>query len=108
MNTVVTVCLVSFFFTTFFLTMFLIQVHVHFKQDPYNISLFSIILLVCSNRILDDVEIQVQEVRGEMCLLYSVSTVQEWMDQHVTPVLEPLRNLLRDTESVLNEMGFCT
>lgn len=67
-----------------------------------------IFLLVCSNRILDDVEIQVQEVKGEMCLLYSVSTVQEWMDQHVTPVLEPLRNLLRDTESVLNEMGFCT
>ncbi|XP_048025704.1 hexosaminidase D [Megalobrama amblycephala] len=58
--------------------------------------------------ILDDVEIQVQEVRGEMSLLYSVSTVQEWVDQHVTPVLEPLHSLLKDTERVLNEMGFCT
>ncbi len=49
-----------------------------------------------------------REVRGEMCLLYSDSTVQEWVDQHVTPVLEPLHNLLRDIETVLNEMGLCT
>ncbi|XP_016392612.1 hexosaminidase D-like isoform X2 [Sinocyclocheilus rhinocerous] len=58
--------------------------------------------------ILDAVESQVQEVRGEMCLLYLDSTVQEWVVQHVTPVLEPLHNLLRDTENVLNEMGLCT
>lgn len=58
--------------------------------------------------ILDAVESQVREVRREMCLLYSVSTVQEWVDQHVTPALEPLHNLLRDIESVLNEMGLCT
>lgn len=58
--------------------------------------------------ILDAVESQVREVRGEMCLLYSDSTVQEWVDQHVTPVLEPLHNLLRDIETVLNEMGLCT
>uniref|UniRef100_A0A673L1Z0 beta-N-acetylhexosaminidase n=1 Tax=Sinocyclocheilus rhinocerous TaxID=307959 RepID=A0A673L1Z0_9TELE len=58
--------------------------------------------------ILDAVESQVQEVRGEMCLLYSDSTVQEWVDQHITPVLEPLHNLLRDIETVLNEMGLCT
>uniref|UniRef100_A0A8C2DGU7 beta-N-acetylhexosaminidase n=1 Tax=Cyprinus carpio TaxID=7962 RepID=A0A8C2DGU7_CYPCA len=56
---------------------------------------------------LDAVESQVQEVREEMCLLYSDSTVQEWV-KHVTPVLEPLHNLLRDTETVLNEMGLCT
>ncbi|XP_051958963.1 hexosaminidase D [Xyrauchen texanus] len=58
--------------------------------------------------ILDVVECNVQDVRQEMCLLYPDSTVQEWMDQHVTPVLEPLQNLLRDMESVLNEMGLCT
>uniref|UniRef100_A0A671KKT1 beta-N-acetylhexosaminidase n=1 Tax=Sinocyclocheilus anshuiensis TaxID=1608454 RepID=A0A671KKT1_9TELE len=58
--------------------------------------------------ILDAVESQVQEVRGEMCLLYSDSTVQEWVDQHITPVLEPLHNLLREIETVLNEMGLCT
>ncbi|XP_051968476.1 hexosaminidase D-like [Xyrauchen texanus] len=58
--------------------------------------------------ILDDVECNVQEVRQEMCLLYPDSTVQEWMDQHVTPALEPLQNLLRDMEAVLNDMGLCT
>uniref|UniRef100_A0A8C1C313 beta-N-acetylhexosaminidase n=2 Tax=Cyprinus carpio TaxID=7962 RepID=A0A8C1C313_CYPCA len=60
-----------------------------------------------NNMTLDAVESQVQEVREEMCLLYSDSTVQEWV-KHVTPVLEPLHNLLRDTETVLNEMGLCT
>ncbi|XP_043109083.1 hexosaminidase D [Puntigrus tetrazona] len=58
--------------------------------------------------ILDAVESQVHEVRGEMRLLYTDSTVQEWVDQHVTPVLEPLHSLLRDIETVLNEMGLCT
>ncbi|KAL1264447.1 hypothetical protein QQF64_004802 [Cirrhinus molitorella] len=58
--------------------------------------------------IIDAVESQVHDVRGEMCLLYSDSTVQEWVDQHVTSVLEPLHNLMRDIESVLNEMGLCT
>ncbi|XP_052427012.1 hexosaminidase D [Carassius gibelio] len=58
--------------------------------------------------ILDDVESQVQDVRGEMRLLYSDSTVQEWVDQHITPVLEPLHNLSRDIETVLNGMGLCT
>ncbi|KAI2658422.1 Hexosaminidase D [Labeo rohita] len=61
-----------------------------------------------NNMFLDAVENQVQEVRGEMRLLYSDSTVQEWVDQHVTSVLEPLHNLLKDIESVLNEMGVCT
>ncbi|KTF86786.1 hypothetical protein cypCar_00011833 [Cyprinus carpio] len=61
-----------------------------------------------NNIILDAVESQVQEVRGEMRLLYSDSTVQEWVDQHITPVLEPLHNLQRDIETVLNEMGLCT
>lgn len=61
-----------------------------------------------AKNILDAVESQVQEVRGEMRLLYSDSTVQEWVDQHITPVLEPLHNLQRDIETVLNEMGLCT
>lgn len=42
-----------------------------------------------------------------MCLLYPDSTVQEWVDQHVTPVLEPLQNLTRDIESVLSDVGLC-
>uniref|UniRef100_A0A673HWU0 beta-N-acetylhexosaminidase n=1 Tax=Sinocyclocheilus rhinocerous TaxID=307959 RepID=A0A673HWU0_9TELE len=53
-------------------------------------------------------QIKTQAKIGEMCLLYLDSTVQEWVVQHVTPVLEPLHNLLRDTENVLNEMGLCT
>uniref|UniRef100_A0A672R3H7 beta-N-acetylhexosaminidase n=1 Tax=Sinocyclocheilus grahami TaxID=75366 RepID=A0A672R3H7_SINGR len=53
-------------------------------------------------------QIKTQAKIGEMCLLYLDSTVQEWVVQHVTPVLEPLHNLLRDTETVLNEMGLCT
>ncbi len=75
-----------------------------FEQVPYD----RIDPCFSSNSILDAVESQVREVRGEMCLLYSDSTVQEWVDQHVTPVLEPLHNLLRDIETVLNEMGLCT
>lgn len=59
------------------------------------------------NRITDVVDSSVCEVRKEMCLLYPDSTVQEWVDQHVTSVLEPLQNLMRDIESVLNDMGLC-
>uniref|UniRef100_A0A8C2E406 beta-N-acetylhexosaminidase n=1 Tax=Cyprinus carpio TaxID=7962 RepID=A0A8C2E406_CYPCA len=53
-------------------------------------------------------QIKTQAKKGEMRLLYSDSTVQEWVDQHITPVLEPLHNLQRDIETVLNEMGLCT
>ncbi|KAF4106534.1 hexosaminidase D [Onychostoma macrolepis] len=58
--------------------------------------------------ILDAVESQVRELRREMRLLYSDSTVQEWVDQYVTPAVEPLQILLRDIETVLNEMGLYT
>ncbi|XP_073723085.1 hexosaminidase D [Misgurnus anguillicaudatus] len=61
-----------------------------------------------AERIIDGVDIMVQEVRKEMRLLYSDYTAQEWLDQHVTPVLEPLQILLKDIESVLNDVGFCT
>lgn len=56
----------------------------------------------------DAVDSSVCEVKNEMCLLYPDSTVQEWVDQHVTPVLEPLQNLMRDIESVLRDVGLCT
>ncbi|KAI7796568.1 hexosaminidase D [Triplophysa rosa] len=56
---------------------------------------------------IDAVDSSVHEVRKEMCLLYPDSTVQEWVDQHVTPVLEPLQNLMRDIESVLSDVGLC-
>ncbi|TRZ00228.1 hypothetical protein DNTS_014327 [Danionella cerebrum] len=55
--------------------------------------------------LVDTVEVQVQEVKAEMCLLYSDSTVQEWMDQHVTPALEPLQRIIREIDGVLFEMG---
>lgn len=61
----------------------------------------------CLNRMIDTVDSSVCEVKNEMCLLYPDSTVQEWVDQHVTPVLEPLQKLMRDIESVLSDVGFC-
>lgn len=40
-----------------------------------------------------------------MNLLYPDSTVEEWVTQHVTPVLKPVQDLLSDMQTVLEDMG---
>lgn len=54
---------------------------------------------------LEAVEFKVNEVRQEMVLLYPDSTVEEWISQHVTPVLKPLQDLLMDLHTALKDMG---
>uniref|UniRef100_A0AAR2J8A9 beta-N-acetylhexosaminidase n=1 Tax=Pygocentrus nattereri TaxID=42514 RepID=A0AAR2J8A9_PYGNA len=50
-------------------------------------------------------QIQKQAKMCEMCLLYPESTVEEWIAQHVTPVLKPLQDLLKDIHTALEDMG---
>ncbi|XP_060796029.1 hexosaminidase D isoform X1 [Neoarius graeffei] len=57
--------------------------------------------------IVETVELKVQEVRQEMNLLYPDLTVEEWVTQHVTPVLKPIQDLLMDIQTVLEDMGVC-
>lgn len=40
-----------------------------------------------------------------MNLLYPDLTVEEWVTQHVTPVLKPITDLLTDIQAVLEDMG---
>ncbi|XP_072523210.1 hexosaminidase D [Salminus brasiliensis] len=54
---------------------------------------------------LEAVEFKVKEIRQEMGLLYPDSTVEEWISQHVTPVLKPLQNVLMDVYTALEDMG---
>ncbi|KAK3558959.1 hypothetical protein QTP86_000081 [Hemibagrus guttatus] len=60
-----------------------------------------------SNMFLEAVEFKVQEVRQEMKTLYPDLTVEEWVSQHVTPVLKPIQDVLTDIQAVLEDMGLC-
>ncbi|XP_066519224.1 hexosaminidase D [Hoplias malabaricus] len=54
---------------------------------------------------LETVELKAEEVKQEMLLLYPESTAEEWILQHVTPVLKPLQDLLKDIHTALEHMG---
>ncbi|KAF7705438.1 hexosaminidase D [Silurus meridionalis] len=54
---------------------------------------------------LETVELKVQEVRQEMKVLYPDTTVEEWVSQHITPVLKPIQVLLTDLQTALDDMG---
>ncbi|XP_026996268.1 hexosaminidase D [Tachysurus fulvidraco] len=54
---------------------------------------------------LEAAEIKVQEVRQEMKTLYPDLTVEEWITQHVTPVLKPIQDLMTDIQAALDDMG---
>lgn len=43
-------------------------------------------------------------VKKEMVRLYPASTAQEWVEQHVSPVVAPLQRILEDTRASLLEM----
>ncbi|TSK14802.1 Hexosaminidase D [Bagarius yarrelli] len=54
---------------------------------------------------IEAVELKVQEVKEEMKVLYPDETVEEWLTQHVTPVLKPLQDLMADINATLDAMG---
>ncbi|KAG9350362.1 hypothetical protein JZ751_026717 [Albula glossodonta] len=51
--------------------------------------------------LLTGVEQKMEALRQEMVQLFPDSTAQEWIEQHVAPVLEPLRHLLDDIQVTL-------
>ncbi|XP_030629779.1 hexosaminidase D [Chanos chanos] len=55
--------------------------------------------------VLNVLELKVQEVKDEMRLLYPDSTAEEWVEEHVHPVLTPLRTTLHDIRLALENMG---
>ncbi|KAJ8246453.1 hypothetical protein GJAV_G00267980 [Gymnothorax javanicus] len=54
--------------------------------------------------LLAAVEQKVEDVRQEMVQLFHESTVQEWIEQHVSTVLDPIRHLLEDINVAVQEM----
>ncbi|XP_028844726.1 hexosaminidase D isoform X2 [Denticeps clupeoides] len=55
--------------------------------------------------LLEPVRTTVDELRQEMGRLYPPATVEEWIEQHVTPVVAPVQALLRDLDISMEEMG---
>uniref|UniRef100_A0A674ERK1 beta-N-acetylhexosaminidase n=1 Tax=Salmo trutta TaxID=8032 RepID=A0A674ERK1_SALTR len=49
-------------------------------------------------------QLQMAMVKKEMVRLYPASTAQEWVEQHVSPVVAPLQRILEDTRASLLEM----
>lgn len=47
---------------------------------------------------------KVEAVREEMASLYPDSTVQEWIEEHVSPVTAPLQRITEDVAACLKEM----
>ncbi|KAG7491688.1 hypothetical protein MATL_G00006800 [Megalops atlanticus] len=54
--------------------------------------------------LLARVEPKVEAVTQEMRHLFPDSTAQEWIQQHVSAVLEPLQSLLEDVQVTIQEM----
>lgn len=47
---------------------------------------------------------KVEEVRVEMVHLYPDSTAQEWIEEHVRPVVAPLQRIIVEIEACVKEM----
>ncbi|XP_026207166.1 hexosaminidase D isoform X2 [Anabas testudineus] len=56
------------------------------------------------NIYLDTLQQKVEAVRKEMVRLYPDSTVQEWIEEHVSPVMAPLQKITEDIGACLKEM----
>ncbi|XP_064179321.1 hexosaminidase D isoform X2 [Anguilla rostrata] len=54
--------------------------------------------------LLTAVELKVEAVRQEMVQFFHESTAQEWIAQHVSAVLEPIRRLLEDIQVAIQEV----
>ncbi|KAL0984063.1 hypothetical protein UPYG_G00136590 [Umbra pygmaea] len=53
---------------------------------------------------LSHIDDRVEVFRKEMLCLYPDSTTQEWVEQHVSPVVSPLRRILEDIRASILEM----
>uniref|UniRef100_A0A8D0CLA5 beta-N-acetylhexosaminidase n=1 Tax=Scleropages formosus TaxID=113540 RepID=A0A8D0CLA5_SCLFO len=54
--------------------------------------------------LLSSVEVKVQALWQEMTQLFPEATAHEWVQQHVSGVLEPLRSLVQDANAIIQEM----
>ncbi|XP_077406723.1 hexosaminidase D [Vanacampus margaritifer] len=57
-----------------------------------------------ASKYLDLLQKKVDVVREEMLHLYPISTAEEWIEEHVSPVTAPLQRILDDTRACMMEM----
>lgn len=55
-------------------------------------------------RYLSRLQQQAEAVRQEMVLLYPDSVWEEWNEEHVCPVMEPLQRMVEDIRACVEEM----
>ena len=55
-------------------------------------------------RFLTTVQQKVEAVREEMVRFYPDSTAQEWIEEHVSPVVAPLQRITEDIRACVKEM----
>ncbi|MEQ2212423.1 hypothetical protein XENOCAPTIV_030485, partial [Xenoophorus captivus] len=55
-------------------------------------------------RYLDTMQKEVEAVRKEMVNLYPDSTAEEWIEEHVTPVMAPLQRITEAIQACVKEM----
>lgn len=53
---------------------------------------------------METLQKKAEAVRKEMVELYSDSTAQEWIEEHVSPVMAPLQRLTQDIQACVKEM----
>ncbi|XP_042370237.1 hexosaminidase D-like [Plectropomus leopardus] len=53
---------------------------------------------------LTTLEEKVEEVKAEMVRFYPESTAQEWIEEHVSPVVVPLQRITEEIRACVNEM----
>lgn len=53
---------------------------------------------------LATLQIKMEAVREEMVRLYQDATAQEWIEEHVSPILAPLQKIVDDTKTCLKEI----
>lgn len=58
----------------------------------------------CVISYLDVLRQKVAAVTEEMVRLYPDSTAQEWIEEHVSPVMAPLQNITEDITACLKEL----
>ncbi|XP_077358123.1 hexosaminidase D isoform X2 [Festucalex cinctus] len=58
-----------------------------------------------ASKYLDLLQKKVDVVREEMLHLYPISTAEEWIEEHVSPVMAPLQKILDDIRICTKEMG---
>ena len=58
----------------------------------------------CPLRFLTTVHQKLEVVREEMVRFYPDSTAQEWIEEHVSPVVAPLQRITEDIRACVKEM----